>query len=51
VSVASGQEEAIRAAKVHGSDAAQLHILSQRDSAMVAWHEVPGKAPHKRTVP
>jgi hypothetical protein len=29
-SVVSGQEEAISPAKVHGLDAAQLHILSLR---------------------
>jgi hypothetical protein len=27
------------------------HILSRRGDAIVAWHEVPGKAPLERTVP
>jgi hypothetical protein len=29
------------------SDAAKQYLLSRRDSAIVAWHEVPGKAPSK----
>jgi hypothetical protein len=33
------------------SDAAKQRILSRRDNPIVAWHEVPGKAPPETTVP
>jgi hypothetical protein len=39
------------------ADISQQHLaracceMSQRDGAIVAWHEVPGKTPPKRAVP
>jgi hypothetical protein len=33
------------------SDAAKQYLLSRRDNAIVAWHEVPGKASLGRGVP
>jgi hypothetical protein len=32
------------------ADEAKQHILSGGTSQIVAWHEVPGKAPLERTV-
>ena len=32
-------------------DLSALNAVSRRDGAIVAWHEVPGKASREKTVP